>query len=241
MRKYKEKSSITVQPVGGIILRQTLRTRNCPEPLAELIRVVNFIPPEIKLPGIDELLSEGMFPADESDQAVRKALAEAWRKFLKRHFPAEQFAQLYQYLGPIRPRRLSQILDLYVLIADARNLLMAIGNAHGRKIDIPSHAMERISALTIDDGGKVCFEPGRLLRIVDGVEAKRIRLCSECKRIFWAGRIDKPACNTKCLQRRRVRLWRERYLEKYKGQRYKKANAHKSTRGSNHTTRRKTE
>ena len=62
-----------------------------------------------------------------------------------------------------------------------------------------------------------------------GVEARRIRQCSECKRIFWAGRMDKFACTKKCVQRRRVRLWRERYPETYKLQRIRNANAVVST------------
>jgi hypothetical protein len=239
MRKSADKASIVVQRVGETISGQVLRTRSCPRSLAELIRIVNFIPPEIELPDINELLSDGAFSADDSDQSVGKTLAEAWRRFLRRHFPSEQFAQLYHYLGPIHAHRLAEICDRYVLIADAQNLLTAIANAQGRKIDVPPQAMEGISVLAIDDSGNVRLEPGRLLRIVNGVEAKRIRQCSECKRIFWAGRIDKPACSKKCLQRRRARRWRERYPEAYKVQRYKSAGDREPIPGSNLTTRRK--
>lgn len=231
---------MTIQSFKGSISRQTLRARKCPESLAELIRIVNFIPPEFKLPGIDEVIPEGTFSTDTSFQEIVKTLVEAWRRFLQLHFPSEQFAQLYRYLGPIQPHRLEAITNRYALLASAQTLLLAVANAHGRKIDVSSEAMGSISILTIDASGNLRLEPGLLLKIIEGVEAKRIRQCSECKRIFWAGRIDKLACNTKCLQRRRVRLWRERYLEKYKGQRCKRANDHESTRWSNHTTRRKT-
>lgn len=70
---------------------------------------------------------------------------------------------------------------------------------------------------------------GRFVDILEGVEAQRIRRCSECTRIFWAGRVDKSACDDKCVNRRNVRLHRERYPE-YKYQRYRKAEAASSMR-----------
>jgi hypothetical protein len=72
--------------------------------------------------------------------------------------------------------------------------------------------------------------------------AYRIRRCSECPCIFWAGRIDKFACCKKCRNRRNVRKWREHYPEGYKLQRVRKMNAAEAARVNSHPKpRRKTQ
>jgi hypothetical protein len=223
---------MAIQPIRGDDSGQALRARRCPELLAELIRVVNFIPPEFKLPGIDEVFTSQSFPTDASDQQIGESVFEAWRKFLEHHFPSDQFAQLYECLGPIRSDRVAEISDRYNLLASAQALLMAIANAHGTKIDANSHWTADIAALVIDTDGRIQVKLGPLLEVLKGVEAGRIRQCSECKRVFWAGRIDKFACLPKCVQRRRVRIWRQNYPEHYKIQRVRKANAIESKASS---------
>ena len=72
-----------------------------------------------------------------------------------------------------------------------------------------------------DEAGNMQLEPHPLLTAINGVEAARIRECPICGKIFWAGRIDKPACKPPCVGVLRTRRHRERYPE-YKHQRYKK-------------------
>jgi hypothetical protein len=46
--------------------------------------------------------------------------------------------------------------------------------------------------------GRLSVEISPFLRMLDGVEARRIRLCPVCDRLFWAGRRDKRGCTGKC-------------------------------------------
>jgi hypothetical protein len=225
---------MAIQRIQAGTSRQALRTRRCPESLAELIRAVNFIPPQIKLPGIDKIFTGQIFPTDASDRQIGEFVFEPWRKLFEQDFPSDQFAQLHEYLGPIRSDRVAEISDRYNLLASAQALLMDIANAHGTKIDANSHWTADIAALVVDMDGRIQVQSGPLLEALKGVEAGRIRQCSECNRVFWAGRIDKFACLPKCVQLRRVRIWRQKYPEHYKIQRVRKANAIES-KGSRRT------
>lgn len=226
MRHRAAKSSIHVQHVRAVRRRQALRTRPCPKPLAELIKIANLVSPEYRLPGVAEML--------DSEQIVRKIGAgrqpdkagfESIRGFLERNFPPKNFPQLYRLLGPIRLERVLEVFNGYRAFSSMRALLTAIANSQGGRIELPYEAAEQMIVLAVDSNGKIQVKPGLLLETVNGVEAGRIRQCSECKHIFWAGRMDKFACTRQCGQRRRVRLWRERYAEHYKLQRVSKADS----------------
>lgn len=55
-----------------------------------------------------------------------------------------------------------------------------------------------------------------LFRVLEGVEAERIRECPICEKLFWAGRLDQTACSTRCANVRRGRIHREKYHKKHK-------------------------
>jgi predicted RNA-binding Zn ribbon-like protein len=76
-----------------------------------------------------------------------------------------------------------------------------------------------------DKDGKIRFTPPSIVQLLEGIEAARIRECPVCYKIFWAGRRDMGCCSTQCSHTQRQRKYRERYLEKYKQQRYDKAEA----------------
>jgi hypothetical protein len=170
----------------------------------------------------------GMVSKFDPDQPAEASFGEV-KRFFKNNFPPRKFRQLYRFLGAICLDRCEEIFGRYSHLSNGRALLIAIANAKASRIEIPYQAAEFASALTLDRDGKILVQPGPLLELVKDVEGRRIRQCSECNRIFWAGRMDKLACTRKCVQRRRVRLWRERYAESYKQQRVKKANAAEST------------
>jgi hypothetical protein len=137
---------------------------------------------------------------------------------------------------------MAEISDRYDRLASAQALLMAIANVHAGSIEVPRQAAADIVALVIGTDGRIQVQPGPLFEVISGVEANRIRQCSECKRIFWAGRIDKFACTSKCVLRRRVRLWREHYIKSYKLQRVRKVEAAECAKvNSNAKSRRKTQ
>ena len=53
-----------------------------------------------------------------------------------------------------------------------------------------------------------------LFQVLEGVEAERIRQCPVCEKLFWAGRLDQPACGARCANILRGRLHRRRVTEK---------------------------
>jgi hypothetical protein len=232
--------------------RQVLqRTKRPPAGLLRHIGLANLIPPTSELPDynklneevLDSLTSQGALLGPDAWQA---RFLEAEVKFLHECLPPEKFPQLYEYLGPLHTSREREIHDLVRNLFGTRALLDAIAGAQTNKgaspskeIEIPYEAKPMSVALALDGQGKLKVERWPLLDALVGVEADRIRRCSECPRIFWAGRIDKHACSDKCVNRRNVRLWREHYAENYKIQRVGKANAAESRRVNSHNTTRR--
>ena len=68
--------------------------------------------------------------------------------------------------------------------------------------------------------GKVQLGPPVLFHFVVGVDSTRVRKCKVCENYFWAGRIDKRVCSTRCSATNRKKNQRERYLKVGKYQRY---------------------
>jgi hypothetical protein len=195
--------------------------------LGELIQASNLVPPKLEMPKIEDL-AEILGALPQGTDAPMATNIAALTHFFEQHFPPEKCAPFYEALGPMRSDRWNQIVDRYIAISRTHALLAAIADhphqqIHGDRIKIPIEAAQFIHEhLQIDTDGKIEIKPSPLLEMLKGAEAERIRRCSECKRIFWAGRVDKFACTRQCVTQRRVRLWRERYPNHYKLQRYKK-------------------
>jgi hypothetical protein len=214
--------------------RQVLhRTRPCPEELRQLIALQNLFPPRIEPPDI-----LGNFAASMGNNLSAQAAFDLAIKQLRQSIPRRKAPKLYKWLGPLRLDRQEEIFRRYVVLAGVRSLLGAVADRSGDTIQIPDlMAAEQLLAqepllsttLQVTSKGNIQVKTGRFVDILEGVEAERIRRCSECTRIFWAGRVDKSACDDKCVNRRNVRLHRERYPE-YKYQRYRKAEAASSMR-----------
>lgn len=218
-------------------VKQALRTRPCHPRLAEHIALANIVPPDCKLPNPGEMIDPDtvskMQTADDAE--IPGIIFEGESNFLEQHFAPVQFARLYEYLGPICLQRQREIFSLYNNVVAVRAILLAISNSSGSgRIEIPSEAAESMTSLIVDSEGKIQASSPPLLECLIDIEAARIRQCSECKRIFWAGRMDKFACTRQCVQRRRVRRWRERYPEHYKPPRIRKADGAESTKVNSH-------
>jgi hypothetical protein len=190
--------------------------------------LANLVSQEVDLRGIGSIFDGENAYTLANAEDIGQAGFEVWRKFLDQHFAPIEFPQLYEYLGPIRADLIQRISDRYSLLCGARALLAAVADSPGRDIQVPVEAATYVTALVKGQDGRIQLEPDGLLKCIEGVEAARIRRCSECKRIFWAGRLDKFACARKCVVRRRVRLWRERYPERYKLRRVRRADAAES-------------
>ena len=75
----------------------------------------------------------------------------------------------------------------------------------------------------VGDDGKVKAGHIPLIKAIEDVEADRIRECPICQNVFWAGRKDQLCCAPRCARILRTRRWRERYPERYKLNRFRKA------------------
>jgi hypothetical protein len=80
-----------------------------------------------------------------------------------------------------------------------------------------------LATLALDSEGKLKWQDGFLTQALKGAEVARIRICTVCGSFFWAGRINTPCCSPEHAHRLRTQRWNEKYQEKYKQQRIKKA------------------
>lgn len=198
-------------------LKQVSRLRPVPRELEELIRLANALPSPEKLPGAEP---NGRLPVREhwdSDEVVVEGLMVSFPDFrsfmdgvdVKEEIPVEMVQ---------RCLRLKTIRSVLYTIAR-----ICSDNQHTSELVLGGTHLENLVSVRSDAAGKLRIEHDSLLRALEGVETKRIRECPICGKLYWAGRLDKPACKTECDHVLRQRRYRERYSEKYKLQRYRRA------------------
>lgn len=121
----------------------------------------------------------------------------------------------------------------YMKLWTSRELLHAIAQSHGA--DMLSFRI-RIGNLLLQapesfirprvENGRLLFSLGNTLDVLQGVEVQRIKECPICREIFWAARIDQPACS-RHTGTWRARRWRQvspERRQRYKIQRVRKEN-----------------
>lgn len=64
--------------------------------------------------------------------------------------------------------------------------------------------------LVIDADGKIGPHYHNMLNALWGIEAKRLKECQYCQRIFWASRINMTACSKRCGGNLRAKTFREK-------------------------------
>jgi hypothetical protein len=64
-----------------------------------------------------------------------------------------------------------------------------------------------------------------IIEELENIDNLRIRQCSRCGTLFFAGRLQQSACPEPCAHILRTQRWRAGYRENYKLQRIKKAKA----------------
>jgi hypothetical protein len=210
-----------VQHVRKACKGQALRLRAAPENLQRLIELANSIPVDREFPDTSEVLSKA--PAGLNIAELR---ALCLREF--EVFPEDQFPAFRNFIGPVKPERLSILSETCDFLRGARETLKAIArldkaDVTGKDIPLPEKVVAFSLGWKTDERGIITMKQGDVSKAIVGVEAARIRLCPVCKRIFWAGRIDQPCCTRGCANVLRVRRYREAYLNQYKQQRYRKS------------------
>lgn len=217
----------------------------CPNQLNELIGVINNVPPTFEMADLFGLLRNTRVGEPEwanlADATLENCLKDAPEG-------------LRSYIRPAIDRDADPVSEIensvqrYCELREAREKLTAVARrAQGlratlRPILSRSYSF-RLQWIEIDEHGYVRSQNKKdlftnALEEVDAdgkcinVEAKRIRECVVCERIFWAGRLDKIACGEICSRRVSTDKWRKKYLgpEGYKLRRLRRTPAKKSGR-----------
>jgi len=195
--------------------RQTLRTRPIPKALEGWLRLVNGIPDHAEVDrvvvlccGITSETTAQFFP-EHFSLSTRQSKVQELRGAL-----AKWGSSAVEYLLSNREGGIDPLAKLTALLA-ARDAFYAIAKSESGVVkDLPL-PVDKAAALYIEAGViKVSLAP--FLRVLDGIEARRIRLCPVCEKLFWAGRVDKVGCTEEC-----SRVLRQRRLRE--NRRYKKA------------------
>jgi hypothetical protein len=79
------------------------------------------------------------------------------------------------------------------------------------------------STRVVSDHGVLRVEMSPFLKMLDGIDIDRLRLCPICQKLFWAGRRDKAACSGLCAGNLRIRKLRQNreYRKKHPKQKIK--------------------
>ena len=197
-----------------------------PEKLGRLIEIVNLIPLEQALPPLP-------LPKEDWLDFAQEAL-DVCLRMLPKFFGDYVWSNLVDNEDS-REQALWQAVTNYQQFEHYRDNLRAViqlGQASPDDILIFLTSVNGQYELYIDKDGKVNIGTDFFADAVQGVEAKRIRECQACSRIFWAGRITQKGCSPACANRIRVDKWRKNYPEKYKLQRVKRADQQEQQRSA---------
>lgn len=194
-----------------------------PEKLARLIELINLVPPDYELRFPAHLRIEGEV---EGEGPIAT--------FLKLNNYVDDYietlpVELREYLHKTNPLpTVGSFLEggsmgRYESFYAARQNLRVIAQLAKKGVDIgqlqPSmhgSLVPNILMVGVDPEGKVRISKDLFTEAVEGVEARRIRECEVCNRIFWAGRLDQWCCSPRCARVLRTRRWRANYQDKYK-------------------------
>lgn len=210
---------------------QASRGLNSPPPkLAELIEIVNLVPPDASLAGLYEMWKEIKELAKEDDDIAKQyygdfEFATTFVTFWARDFP-ENFRN---YIWPKDAKEKSEAIGLekYIDLAiskytfvhncreDLRAIIQLVDSTTAAPFLLPQlgPAILTLTYIYLDKDGLIQFEGDVFTQAVEGVEASRIRECAICKRIYWAGRITQQCCSTACAHALRNRRYRARYKD----------------------------
>jgi hypothetical protein len=210
-------STIGIQHLTIMKNQQASRLRPIPSELEGYIRLANVLPAPEKLPGAEP---NGKLPVREHWDATDKDLENLQGRYARFRaiFKGANLREKYPVEVIQRCRSLKIVRSVLYTIARSQ------GSNHVAGVPVGAH-LENLVSVRPDAGGNLRILHDPLLQALQGVEASRIRECPICGRIFWAGRVDRPCCGKRCAGVRRTRRWRDRYPEKYKPQRIKKAEA----------------
>lgn len=190
---------------------------------------LNFKLMEKNIAELEEIKKKAIERIDEACQVeeMRKVITDPLDKALGLDVKELEEKNQAHYINPdILVVRVRQRL---IFILAAQELLSFLTTPNTQKQH--SWLYSRISHLSeftgsnfyIDSEGKFSIGTPVLYSYFIGIKVNRICECQVCNRYFWAGRKDMSCCSAQCANSNRARKFRDRYPEKYKEQRVKKA------------------
>jgi len=192
--------------------KRVSRLRPIQPELAEYIRLANVLPAPHALSGVKKDVS----------LPLREPRWEYSFQVL-----ADKYPDFKEFLGEaaLKEEGMAKAIQQCGKLKTIRSVLYTIARHHaGQPLigSIPVGALEDLVSAQTDSKGilRVLYDP--FLRALEGAEVARIRECARCGVIYWAGRLDKLACN-ECTRALRQKRYRENYPLKYKVRRYEKA------------------
>jgi hypothetical protein len=224
--------------------RKALQSKRCPPKLADVINLVNIFPPGVRFPVLNARSRLARFEGEKAEWTRRarfdlyERLKEAPDDF-RQYIYSDSGLQNYSSFEPYSPALFDKTIDAINRFEEfaklRKNLLRLVrfiksldleGRADSVGLDVP---LPLLSTPVIDKHGFIRVGGSVLIEALRDVEANRLRECANCKRIFWAKRIDQPCCDPKtCGNRRRVN--RSRELQKERANEYQYGRYKKETR-----------
>jgi hypothetical protein len=195
--------------------QQASRLRPVPPELEPLIRLANALPYPEELPSAE--------PNDRLPVREHWDSSEVVVEELMVRFPA--FRSFMDGVN-VREEIPVEMVQRCLRLKTIRSILYTIARSHNQPASglvLGGAYLENLVCVREDAGGNLRIEHDLILRALEGVEAKRICECPRCGKLYWAGRLDKPACTPECDHVLRQRRYRKNYSEKYKLQRYRRA------------------
>lgn len=182
-----------------------------------------------KKTGIENLQSHHFDNNDLiTDDLILECINEAWNQILDSikqypkllnfiYFPSYEIESEKRF---IKPRDAADVYDdVKGTIDSMRSIASLAVNSQKFKFlpqellsQQPYHATE----VRINHKGKITFKNNGIINALEGIDAARLRICPVCEKIFWANRLDKIGCSTKCNQTLRTRKKREKEKNKFK-------------------------
>lgn len=195
--------------------KQTVRKlKPIPPKLDVLLDLMRFVPPHKELPPLDA--PSLMYRAWEDEEGVRegqsmilrclKGLPSDFRGYIWR--PEEAEGDLLVAV--------EEAVERYESFCTARRKLRelaAFAQSGGSGMKVFLERKHEYTIYKIDQDGVIRVIKDIFDEAVTGVEARRIRECGQCHRIFWAGRMDQQGCSPRCANAIRQQKKRARYAK----------------------------
>lgn len=196
------------------------------EELRTLLEIINFVPPGIDLPDAKEILSKSfeektnrqMTDEDMKDFRPDSDFISSVQKTMRiLRDKLGEYRELNSYIFENHYDELIdefEILDRYNDFIYYRRKLRFVAQeasyyqkTERRRISVSSVYQPELFTTSFEIGkdGRITFQNDKVIKALEGIDIKRLRICEVCNRIFWANRLEKLGCSDRCNQTLRTR------------------------------------